>query len=448
MSDNKKMLPVNRLAGLPAEIKVEKIVSHAHSTELFVSFLPPSQRVCPKCQGTNCVIKDNGRKRTVRHIPCGDRATLLTFRHRRYLCKECGSTFYEPIYWLYKDMSITLGLYMNILRDLNSPISIRRVATNNCVSESIVRAVLDSLDLDIPSSLPETLCIDEFCGESGEYDPDFKRWNTEKFHCILANGDSGFVHDILYRMDKPYLKQYFMEYPLHIRQRVKYVCCDMHGGYISLAKECFPAAVVCLDLFHVVRRVSQGLKEVRIRIQHDLLDAGRKDDCTALKNSSRILTTAERNQSRYWSRRLEHTRERLNYALSLSPDLQEAYDALQEFYRILEEPVFALQRADLSDWIKKYTSSEVPELASAANTIKHYRGYIQNSLKYGKSNSVAEGRNRAIKEIKRNAYGHHSFKNFRRRILLAFGPVKFTDTAFTVFGEKRASESHCPDTTA
>ena len=437
MSEKPKMLPVNRLAGLPAEVKVEKIISHAHSTELVISFPPPPQRICPKCQGTDCVVKDSGRMRTVRHIPCGDHATLLTFRHRRYRCKECGSTFYEPVYWLYKDISITMGLYMNLLRDLNSPISIRRIAANNCVSDSIVRSVLESLDPGKPSSLPETLCIDEFCGESGEYDPETKRWRTEKFHCILANGDSGFVHDILSSMDKAYLKQYFMAYPLHIRQRVKYVCCDMHGGYISLAKECFPSAVVCLDLFHVVRRVSQGLKEVRIRVQHDLLQSDRKDDYTALKNSSRLLTTAERNQSLYWSRRLEHTKERLRYALSLSPDLQEAYAALQEFYRILEEPEFTLQRAAISDWIRTFTASDVPEVASAANTVKHYRSYIQNSLKYGRSNSVAEGRNRAIKEIKRNAYGHHSFKNFRRRILLAFGPTKFTNDTFTVFAEKR-----------
>ena len=96
----------------------------------------------------------------------------------------------------------------------------------------------------------------------------------------------------------------------------------------------------------------------------------------------------------------------------------------------------------MSEWLEKYTSCSIPEVKSAANTVRHYRGYIQNSLKYHKSNSTAEGRNRAIKEIKRNSYGQHSFENFRRRILLAFGPTHFVKKTYTVFDEKRATKEN------
>jgi transposase len=155
------------------------------------------------------------------------------------------------------------------------------------------------------------------------------------------------------------------------------------------------------------------VNEVRIRIQQNLLHDKRDNDYTRLRNASRLLTTAQRNQSHYWARRYKTTKERLAYVLSLSPDLVTAYDALQEFYLILDEKEFLLQRLSLTEWLKTYGSCEIEEVHSAANAVKHHRGYIQNSLKYHKSNSTAEGRNRAIKEIKRNSYGQHSFENFR-----------------------------------
>ena len=41
--------------------------------------------------------------------------------------------------------------------------------------------------LEKPAFLPETLCIDDFSGESGTYDRAAKRWQVEKFHCIVSH---------------------------------------------------------------------------------------------------------------------------------------------------------------------------------------------------------------------------------------------------------------------
>ena len=95
----------------------------------------------------------------------------------------------------------------------------------------------------------------------------------------------------------------------------------------------------------------------------------------------------------------------------------------------------------MTTWFNNYHHSEVPEISAKIGKLRHYRSYIQNSMKYGKSNSTAEGRNRAIKEIKRNSYGNHSFENFRKRILLAYGPVRFSKETYTIFDEKRQTEA-------
>lgn len=132
---------VNRLMGLmglPAEITVGRITSHAHCDKLFISFSKPKELSCPRCGSFHCVVKDSGRDRTVRHTPYGKMGTLLSFRHRRYLCRECGSSFYEPVYWLHPSVSVTLGLYHYILKDLNSSLSIHNIALNNGVTDAIV----------------------------------------------------------------------------------------------------------------------------------------------------------------------------------------------------------------------------------------------------------------------------------------------------------------------
>ena len=42
--------------------------------------------------------------------------------------------------------------------------------------------------------------------------------------------------------------------------------------------------------------------------------------------------------------------------------------------------------------------------------------YILNSLNYPYSNTFTEGTDNKVKVIKRNAYGHRNFKNFRNHI--------------------------------
>jgi len=107
---------------------------------------------------------------------------------------------------------------------------------------------------------------------------------------------------------------------------------------------------------------------IRIRIQRKLQEAGKTEDYTFLKNCSRLLRTAELNHRKYWDGKSERNEDRLRRTLSLSPDLEEAHEMLQNFLAILALNEYSLQRLDLGDWIRKYTASMVPEIASAANT--------------------------------------------------------------------------------
>ena len=97
-----------------------------------------------------------------------------------------------------------------------------------------------------------------------------------------------------------------------------------------------------------------------------------------------------------------------------------------------------MQFDGLTEWIKLYTASEIEEIHSAACTIKHWRGYIQNSWKYQKSNSLCEGLNNKIKVLKRVSFGLHNFDTFRKRILLTCGKVKLTHNPASILDNAKA----------
>ena len=92
---------------------------------------------------------------------------------------------------------------------------------------------------------------------------------------------------------------------------------------------------------------------------------------------------------------------------------------------------------ELTEWIRQFAASEVEEIHSAACTIRHWRGYIQNSWKHGKSNGLSEGLNNKVKVLKRVAFGLHSFEGFRKRILLTCGKLRLSNDPLSILEKAR-----------
>lgn len=332
----------NILSQLPNELTVQKVEKQPHFIEIFISYPDPEERICPKCGSLNCVIKDR-RVQTVHHVPLNKTGTALTFKRIRFRCKDCDATFSDTPYWLHPSLHMTTDLYLSIWVDLTDMHSKKDIALNNCVTVSIVESVINELSFDRPTTLPQTLCIDEFKGSSGIWNPYRRKWEKDRFHCNISNGDNGSVIDILPRMDKPYLTEYFRQFPLSERQKVLFVTCDMHGGYISLAKDMFPNVTICVDMFHIIKLLNSKIDSIRNALQKELLSKDDEETYKTLKNSRRMLLTAEDNQETYWKWKLERRKERIEELLQLSPDLREAYEALQSFHQIVRTEKYSTQ---------------------------------------------------------------------------------------------------------
>ena len=420
----------NLLANLPDNLTIRKVNEHFDYTELFLEY--PEERICPNCGSVHCVIKDSGRICQVYHTPLNRHTTHLVFHRRRFLCRDCRRSFMEQPFWLHPSLHITQALYLSICLDLTEMLSVSAIAAKNCVTPEIVSAVMELIEFRQPERLPEILCVDEFKGESGIWNPSKRRWDTNKYHVSLVDGSSHTVLDVLPEIRADQVIKYFRNYPADCRRRVRFFCCDMHGGFISAAKKIFPDAVICIDLFHVIKHLNEDMVDgIRRRIQNspDLSP----EDYALLKGSMRLLKVKESSFSKKYLTSGAKAREKLKKILSSFSELDEAYEALQEFHHICEQSSYSLKRTLLTDWLAHHSSSNVPEIISASHMIRHWRGYIQNTWKYGLSNGICEGFNNRIKVLKRTSYGLHSFDSLRKRILLTCGYTHLSHSPGTLF---------------
>ena len=277
---------VNSLAGLPAEVTVKKLVKRSNYDELWISF-PESERICPHCSSQDCIIKDSGKNYTVYHSAVHHRSTHLHMQRKRYYCKSCRRTFMQHPDWLHPTLHITQLLHIDICLSLTKMLSLRTVAEENGVSESIVYSVLDLISFDTVKSLPQTIAIDEFKGDSSTWSSDRQRWIKAKYHTNIVDGDSRSVIDILPVIRASDLKKYFRQFPKHERDNVHFYCCDMHNGFVSVARDVFPQAVICIDMFHVIKHLNDCVSKIRRQLQRELEPTD--PDYKLLKGSMRML---------------------------------------------------------------------------------------------------------------------------------------------------------------
>ena len=149
-----------------------------------------------------------------------------------------------------------------------------------------------------------------------------------------------------------------------------------------------------------------------------------------------LLSSRRSASNGYWFSDPEKKQERLNKILAFSEELTEAYQALQEFYDIEHSDSYAYQRYALGEWISSYSLSIYEDMRGIASLYRYNKQYILNAFEYDKTNAVCEGLNTNIKLLKKNGYGAHKFKNFRKRVLFAYGHIRFVKETYTIFGER------------
>lgn len=391
------MLQDNYTQDLPlfkgVSVKYFRENEESGNLEAFIE-MPVKEHRCPHCGHITTYVKDY-RLQTVKDLTVAGNPLIVTVRKRRYICKECNSTFTENNPYIKRYCHFPQRFYFESIKETLSLQSFTSIARRVGVSVSSVIRWFDNINYP-KAKLPSCIAIDEFKGNAGD----------EKFQCNLSDPVKHKIIDILPSRNSEDLCKHFLEYPYEERAKVKKVVMDLSTLFHSLAKQLFPEAKIIADKFHVIRVVINSLENVRKRIQKEFHDAKRK----WFKRSRQLLLKPEYKLT-------DEDKIELNRMLNSSSELEKAWILKERFYEIFRKVTRTEAKKELRDWLLLANQLSIPEFKHCITTFTNWRTEIANIIGENVSNGFIEGSNNKIKVLKRISFGVQNFSRLRNRIL-------------------------------
>lgn len=391
------MLQDNYTQDLPlfkgVSVKYFRENEESGNLEAFIE-MPVKEHRCPHCGHITTYVKDY-RLQTVKDLTVAGNPLIVTVRKRRYICKECNSTFTENNPYIKRYCHFPQRFYFESIKETLTLQSFTSIAKRVGVSVSSIIRWFDKLNYPHPK-LPECIAIDEFRGNAG----------GEKFQCNLSDPVKHKIIDILPNRDSEDLCKHFLEYTYEERAKVKKVVMDLSTLFRSVAKKLFPEAKIIADKFHVIRVVINSLENVRKRIQKEFHDAKRK----WFKRSRQLLLKPEYKLT-------DDDKIELNRMLNSSHELEKAWLLKEKFYEIFRNETRTEAKRELRDWLLLANQLSVPEFQHCITTFTNWSTEIANIVGENISNGFIEGSNNKIKVLKRISFGVQNFRRLRNRIL-------------------------------
>ena len=259
--------------------------------------------------------------------------------------------------------------------------------------------------------LPAVMSWDEFGFKKGELAFVAQKYETNELIIILDN------------RRQTTIRNYFLKYPLKVRQQVQFITMDMSGAYIPLARKLFPNAKIVLDRFHIIQHLGRAFLKTRIAIMNQF--DKKSLPYRALKNHWRLFQKDSRKLSlnSFYSKTFRQTlapHEVVAKTLVFSKELTDYYTLYQlllfhfqekrvdEFFELIEE-----NRSKVNHYFQ-----------TVFRTFLRHKQYIQNALETDYSNAKLEATNKLIKDIKRLGFGFRNFINFKKRVFITLNMHK------------------------
>ena len=198
---------------------------------------------------------------------------------------------------------------------------------------------------------------------------------------------------------------------------------DLAESYRSALDGRLDHAIRVADPFHVVRLANRCLDQVRRRVQNQTLGhRGRRRD-PLYRIRKLMLAGAERLEGAAVDRmllgiRLGDPEDEVLGAWLAKESVRDVYLAAS-----IDDAQLLIDKA-----ITGCAEDSVHEVRSLGRTLARWRTEILNRHLTGASNGPTEGLNLLVKKVKRAGHGFRSFANYRLRILLHAGGVRWTET--------------------
>lgn len=412
---------INLLELKPEDIENLDIIDKDNQVFIYITLKRKSKQ-CPSCLKPVSKIKEYKNKKFIHKIING-KETFIIYRARRLVCPYCGKSFNEDNPFDKTYSSITNATLISILKELKHyTATYTSVAQRHGISPTTVMNIFDNHVQIKRHPLQEIICIDEFY---------FNRHSRYKYAFIIMGFKNKLILDIVESRRQEKLSDYFFHIPKEERNKVLYVSMDMYPFYKSIVQLYLPNATICIDSFHVLKKITDSLNSIRKRIMRRYADNKDSQEYRLLKYRYKLLLKNGdniNNEKYFFDRILGYTTSEagvLECILSIHPDIRLAYH-IKEDYRIfnnISEEDFNIegQTRDIEKLIEAMRNSNIKEMKEAGMTIKNWKKEILNSFKWfdGRriSNGCIEGKNNYIKKILSNANGMNNFKRARNRIM-------------------------------
>ena len=353
---------------------------------------PPA--ACIHC-GAASFVRYGHREQLIHDLPSHGKRVGISIDTRRYRCKDCRKTFYEPLPAVDEKRRMTTRL-VNWLGEHSARKTFAQLAEETGVSNMTVKAVFDDHSAKLGAVLkietPQFMGIDEI-------------HLIRRPRAVFTNTSGCLVIEMLDNRDKKSVVRYLSSLP--DRERIRCVTMDMWRSYRDAVREVLPDAGLVVDKFHVVKMANAALDQVRKSAGAELPPRQRR---TLMKDRKALLMRPK-------DLGLEGTIKLSGWLRNL-PELEAAYNAKEAFYALYD----AETKEEALHLQEQWENSLAPEMKTAyqplINAFHNWRDEILAYFDWRLTNACAESANNLIRVANRMGRGY-SFEVLRSRILLA-----------------------------
>lgn len=406
------------------EDQIESVTSVKQSDESVVIKvkLKASSTSCPLCGGS---VKTHGYlNRKIKHSTLMNRNCTLCYQQRRFICRNCDSTFCENNPFADNRERLTYETKINILMLLKHVETTYTLVAQQCnVGKTTVMRLFDN-HVNIPrKKLTQAISIDEHYFPKSNYD--------SLYMLLIMDFKTGNILDVLPSRRKDHVTKYFsdiknesFDYSTHLSElnNVKYISIDLYDNYRDIAKAYFPQAIISADSFHVLKHLTEAFKKIRLKCKNETEDKTLKYllvKYSAVFNHDQKLDTPKRYLKALG--RYANMRDIRDYLFCKFPVLEVAYNLKEEYITFNEQNDINSAAKNFDCIRQRFGDCGIDEFEPFYNLLGNWKQEIINSFTLidGRriNNSYIESKNRLIGKLITNANGLTDFKRTRNRIM-------------------------------
>jgi len=231
---------------------------------------------------------------------------------------------------------------------------------------------------------------------------------------VLTVLDQRHVLEVVPGNDKQSGCALWQSLPQAQRQNIEAAAMDMSAGFAAATAQEAPQVVIVHDKFHVAKMLNEAVDRVRRREHKELLK----------QNDQRL--TGSRQLWLYNPINLKDERaEEFERLIQSELKTSRAWMLKESFAGFWQQKGRWHAEGYFSKWYSRAIRSRLEPVKKAAKSLKNHLGGLLNYFIHPITNAVTEGLNSRIQEIKANARGFRSFRNYRTRILFFCGKLTF-----------------------